>query len=78
MNDEQLKLCLTLVTGIGFAAMLGIICFGIYIFPRFFQEFWENIGLMEIKNIKPNHPRYIVESYGEYLQRRNEFWTAYT
>ncbi|MBI5746923.1 MAG: hypothetical protein HZA13_07960 [Nitrospirae bacterium] len=34
-------------------------------------HFWEKTG------IRPNIPRYLSDSFAEFLQRRNEFWTTY-
>ena len=74
-----------LVGIIGLLAIGAFIYFGIYLsrysvgrrFPG--PDFWDFV--FHELNKSPRHydnlPRYVSDSYAEFLQRRNEFWTTY-
>ncbi len=64
----------------------GIIWFGFILSKNHFDKrfhdhpFWDEIIHQYMKNDPRSYddiPRYIHDSYTEYLQRRNEFWTAF-
>jgi len=71
------------VLGLGVAS--GIAWFGYVVFRRRVAErFFDHPFLEELfhrwaRGGPPSDdvPRHLAESYAEYLQRRNEFWTAY-
>lgn len=73
-----------LVSLIGLAIVVGIVLFGVHIFGLhrrkypFDHPWFDHIfHLWEKNGGRANLPRYISDSYAEYLQRRNEFWTSY-
>jgi hypothetical protein len=69
---------------LGELAIGGIIFFGTYLFQQSVLKFWREhpfwMDLMhfwEKTSIRPNIPRYLSDSFADFLQRRNEFWTTY-
>lgn len=44
---------------------------------RDFMNFEKYLDFLDKKNVRTNIPRYLHESYAEYLLKRNEFWTSY-
>jgi uncharacterized protein YneF (UPF0154 family) len=85
MNDREfLLLVCGIVVLVGCLAMWGIVFFGSRLFQRSMQRYLTDNPLLERmfqfwgqSGQKPNLPRYLADSYAEYLQRRNEFWTTY-
>lgn len=84
MDESRLYAICVMVGVIGVIAIIGIVFLGSYLFSqslrRFYKEspflldllhFWKETG------IRPNIPRYVSDSFAEFLQRRNEFWTTY-
>lgn len=61
--------------------VVGIIWFGKNILERKYLDHpvWDNMIFHCIEKQHPYNdiPRQIAESYADYLQRRNEFWTTY-
>jgi len=86
MNEETTLLWIcVLVSLVGLLSILSIVFFGVHmwgffkrkLFP-FDHPFVEHIlHWCEKNGRRPNLPRYLSDSYSEYLQRRNEFWTSY-
>lgn len=74
---------LCIVTAVlGLATVGAVLVFGwrvfLAIFPGRLYEYIDRvINFWQATNLRPNLPKYFADSYGDYLQRRNEFWTAY-
>jgi hypothetical protein len=76
-----------LVSLIGLVVIAGVVWFGFVLSRHQFEKwfpgrhpFWEEIihhHLMNSPRTYDDIPRYLHDSYTEYLQRRNEFWTSY-
>jgi hypothetical protein len=82
-NSIILWYCI-LTAVIGLLALAAIVLFGILITRQvpdrreFFPHLLEVIlHLQPQQHIVEQLPRYLADSYVEYLQRRNEFWTTY-
>ena len=83
MDKSIYELCV-LVSSVGMAAILAIMFFGFGLWRARSSntppsDFWERLYFYFEKHGRPftSLPRYATESYAEYLQRRNEFWTSY-
>jgi len=85
MTDSSIFWLCILIIAIGIAAIAGIVWFGQFLFRIHFGKrfpgdmFWEEILHRWFKDPHSYEdiPRYVSESYTEYLQRRNEYWTTY-
>jgi len=74
-----------MVSVIGLVGIIAVTVFGFYLFRRslswlqrdhpVWQEFFSFV--LEKDWARKNLPRYLVDSYAEFLQRRNEFLTTY-
>lgn len=85
MSENLMVWICILVATVGLSVASGIAWFGHVVFLRqtaeLYPHFLENLfhrwaggpGGPPDDNI----PRHLAESYAEFLQRRNEFWTAY-
>jgi hypothetical protein len=86
MSDAYvLSLCI-LIALLGAGGILGVMRFGRYLFDqsldKFFPHphFWEHIFHRMEKggSYRDNFlARQLADTYSDFLQRRNEFWTAY-
>lgn len=85
MSESQMLWLCILVGAVGLAVVCGIVWFGhvilrLRIEGRFLDHpFLEELFHRWLKGPPPYEdiPRYLAESYSEYLQRRNEFWNTY-
>jgi quinol-cytochrome oxidoreductase complex cytochrome b subunit len=73
-----------MVSVVGVVAISGIIYFGLYLFRSirggsvFDHPFLSRaFHLWETSGIRPNLPKYLADSFSDFLERRNEFWTTY-
>jgi len=64
--------------------MGGIIYFGTFLFKRntnrfpLDHPFWDHIlHRLDQSSARTAFARYLADAYGDFLQRRNEFWTTY-
>ncbi len=60
--------------------MAGIVLFGVFLFRRRRgpELEWESFLHRQLDpNKTPVTLRYLAEAYGDFLQRRNDFWTVY-
>lgn len=87
MNENDVLIISLLVSVLGLIVVSGIVWFG-YVIGRGSRKSPESMGhpawdemFYEWAKHSPSSsdelPRIAYESYAEYLQRRNEFWTAY-
>ncbi len=86
MSENQILLICLLLAVIGLIVVAGIMWFGFTISRNsdknkyFPHPLWDEF-LHHMYKRGPGHfdeiPRLVHDSYTEYLQRRNEFWTAY-
>ena len=88
MNENDVLVISLLVSVLGLIVVSGIVWFG-YVIARGSRKSPESMGhptwggemFYEWAKHNPSSsdelPRIAYESYAEYLQRRNEFWTAY-
>lgn len=86
MIDNIIFWACILVILVGLVVIAGIIWFGFALSRHHFDKrfpdhpFWHELFHHYLNNPNMLHdeiPRYIYDGYTEYLQRRNEFWTAY-
>jgi len=85
MGDTAAAWMCILVGALGLAVAGGIAWFGHVVFRRrvadrlFAHPFLDELFHHWARGGPPSDdvPRHLAESYAEYLQRRNEFWTAY-
>ncbi len=87
MNENEVVIISLLVSMLGLIVIAGIVWFG-YILARISRKSMTLTGNPALDEIfaewvkqgsgsSDDLPRIAYESYAEYLQRRNEFWTAY-
>jgi hypothetical protein len=79
MSESNIFWICILVGIIGIVAIGGIIYFGLYLFRsvRAHSVFEHVFQLWEKSGIRPNLPKYLADSFSDFLERRNEFWTTY-
>src|SRR5437867_465574 len=84
MSESSIFWICILVTVVGIVAIGGIIYFGLVLFRSiharsiFDHPFLDHIfHLWDKSGIRPNLPKYLSESFSDFLERRNEFWTTY-
>jgi uncharacterized membrane protein YhaH (DUF805 family) len=84
MSESNIFWICILVSVIGIVAIGGIIYFGLYLFRSvrahsvFDHPFLDHVfHLWEKSGIRPNLPKYLADSFSDFLERRNEFWTTY-
>lgn len=84
LSEPNLFWICIIVSAVGVVAIGGIIYFGIYLFSTgrarsiFDHPFLDHaFHLWEKSGIRPNLPKYLADSFGDFLERRNEFWTTY-
>lgn len=86
MNETYIFWICIIVSIIGLIILIGLILFGTILMRKSLwhrdndYHYWEKI-LFHWFEGNPNRyrdiPQHIENGYTEYLQRRNEFWTAY-
>src|SRR6266446_7487699 len=84
MSELNIFWICILVSVVGIVAIGGIFYFGLYLFRSvrarsiFDHPFLDHaFHLWEKSGIRPNLPKYLSDSFSDFLERRNEFWTTY-
>jgi hypothetical protein len=84
MNESNILWFSIIVSVVGIAMMGGIIFFGTFLFKRSMNQFpldypfWEHfLHRFDQSPARAAFARYLADAYGDFLQRRNEFWTTY-
>ena len=81
MSETQLTVLCIIVSVVGALVVSGIVYFvrikirNGFLAPRFWEVLVDHY-LVEPRR-RSDMPRYVIEGYSDYLQRRNEFWTTY-
>jgi quinol-cytochrome oxidoreductase complex cytochrome b subunit len=84
MSESSIFWLSVIICAVGIAAIGGILVFGRYLFSaqvarssfgdfplEMLFDFWKT------EKMRPNVPKYLTDSFSDFLERRNEFWTTY-
>jgi hypothetical protein len=85
MTENMTGWTCILVSVLGVLALLAVALFGVFLANQWPRRGTPHLGLIDWlvrsgqmdRNLVEQFGRYLVDGYGEHLQRRNEFWTTY-